>query len=261
MSQEAAAAQAEEAEEDERPAKRPSLLNREGMAETLSYLFRESMLRRDDGGGKALGQDAQLSGSADVQAQEAESVQAAKEGECASKDPPNCRVHGTPLKKQEKAEEEEEEKEAKPGSLPKQWKPLPVMNQISPVEAKSRLKKGIVAKDPLGNDITLDESILTHWQEAHKTQQDIDRRLSYLPIIEQSIKTPAEIWEQDDGTRIYMAAYLSPDEGRIYPLSFTVSNDSARIKTYFPREHSIQNKRKGKLLYQVEQKARNTSGA
>ena len=83
-SESVAAANAEDDEEPEedRPKKRRSLLNREALASTLSELFSASLLARKE---------------AEVQAA------ASDNGECRSKDPSHCRVHGTPLKKQEKA--------------------------------------------------------------------------------------------------------------------------------------------------------------
>ena len=95
----------EEPEED-RPKKRRSLLNREALASTLSELFSESLLARKGANVEAAASD---------------------NGECRSKDPSHCRVHGKPLKKQEEATKEdskepEETKESKESKEPEEPK-------------------------------------------------------------------------------------------------------------------------------------------
>ena len=218
-SESVAAANAEDDEEPEedRPKKRRSLLNREALASTLSELFSASLLARKE---------------AEVQAASATPQQTPME-ECKSKDPPHCRVHG----------------------FPKDWKPLPYTPTISSDEARKKLEAGITVTDPLNNNVTLDGSIIEHWVEEGKSPEDINERLSYLPVIEQGIKTPAEMWEQEDGTRIYMAAYHPIQGGRVYPLSFTVNKDSSKIRTYFTNQRNIELKRRGKKLYPPEEKS------
>ncbi len=218
-----AAANAEDEEpEEDRPKKRRSLLNREELASTLSELFSASLLARKE---------------AEVQAASGTPQETPTE-ECKSKDPPHCINHG----------------------YPKDWKPLPDIPLIDEKKAREQLGKGIVAKDPLGNDVTLDGSIIKHWEDAKKSEKDINNRLSYLPVIEQSIKTPAEIWEYENGSRVYLAAYIhrgyqdDQNKGKVYLLSFTVSSDSSKIQTYFPNEHSIHKKRQGKCLYSAAEK-------
>lgn len=83
----AANAEDEEEPEEDRPKQRRSLLNREALASTLSELFSESLLSRKEAKVEAAASDNE---------------------ECRSKDPPHCRVHGTPLKKQEKSGQKKE---------------------------------------------------------------------------------------------------------------------------------------------------------
>ena len=217
----AANAEDEEEPEEDRPKKRRSLLNREALASTLSELFSESLLARK---------------GANVEAKSAKRPAPPPETppeECESKDKPHCPYHG----------------------FPKDWKPLPDIPRTSITDALKQLKAGITAQDPLGNKITLDRSILRHWVKEKKSKKDIKRRLAHLQVVVQCVKTPAEIWEQEDGTRIYMAAFHSryereyEKEVRVYPMAFTVDNDSLKIQTYYLNIGGINRKRKGKCLY------------
>ena len=164
-------------------------------------------------------------------------------------------------KKKEKAKESsdeaqkdaDEKKEKRPSFYPQNWKPLTISDRMTPAKAKETLERGITETDPLGNKLTMDGSILTHWSDAGKSAEDINERLAHLPVIKKCIKHPAEIWEDEEtGIRTYMAAYCPNDEKKIYPIAFTVQKDKSKIRTYYLSKRGIDTKRKGKLLYQAK---------
>lgn len=72
---------------------------------------------------------------------------------------------------------------------------------MKPEVAREKLNKGVKAQNPLGEEVTLDKRLLEHWAKEGKDAEDIDRRLSALPSIEEVVKNPAEIWQNENGSR------------------------------------------------------------
>ena len=75
-----------------------------------------------------------------------------------------------------------------------------------------------------------------------------------MPLIEEVVKNPAEIWENDNGSRTYLASFIDIHQpGKKYTVAFTQEEDNTVLKTYFINERITENKRKGKRLWQKEQ--------
>lgn len=134
---------------------------------------------------------------------------------------------------------------------PSDWKPITMPNPISPGAARQALEQGIRVQDPLGKELTLDGKILRHWEKAGKSQKDIQTRLSALPLIQMVLRDPAEIWEESNGSRTYLASVLDPykPKGRTYAVAFTMADDNTTLETYFPNSRSVVGKRRGKQLW------------
>lgn len=123
-------------------------------------------------------------------------------------------------------------------------------DKITAEEAREKLAKGIHVKNPLDEEVTLDNRLIEHWEKANKEKSDINKRLAVLPLIEEVVKNPAEIWEADDGKRTYLASVIAPyKKGKSYTVAFTYSNDNSVIETYWTESNQIGNKRAGKKLY------------
>ena len=122
---------------------------------------------------------------------------------------------------------------------------------ITPEEARRRLKNGIRVENPLGEKVTLDSRLEQHWRRGNKSQTDINNRLSALPLIEEVVKNPAEIWENANGSRTYLASVVDPwrANGKSYTVAFTQSVDNTVMETYHINDRITSNKRQGKQLW------------
>ena len=131
-----------------------------------------------------------------------------------------------------------------------QWKPITMPKKTTAKEAREKLAKGVHVKNPLGEEVTLDNRLIKHWENANKTESDINERLADLPLIEEVVKNPAEIWEDEDGKHTYLASVINPHkQGKSYTVVFTYSNDNSVIETYWTDSKQIRKKRVGKNLY------------
>lgn len=134
---------------------------------------------------------------------------------------------------------------------PAQWNPIIMPNKITAKEARLKLEKGIHVKNPLGEEVTLDDRILNHWDGANKKESDINTRLAALPLIVEVVKNPAEIWEDEKGKRTYLASVIDPyDTQKRYTVAFTQDEDNTVIETYWTDSKQIEAKRVGKKLYE-----------
>ena len=150
-------------------------------------------------------------------------------GTCGAENPAECSVHGVP---------------------PQKWKPHTMPDKMSPADARAELTKGTQVKNPLGEDVTLDQRILAHWAREGKSPEDIEKRLAALPLIKQVVANPAEIWENKDGSRTYLASVINPYErGKKYTIAFTQAKNNTTIETYWPEADKVNKKRAGKLLF------------
>ncbi len=134
---------------------------------------------------------------------------------------------------------------------PSSWKPITMPKTIKPQEARERLAKGVRVKNPLGEDVTLNNELLKHWEKAGKREDMINDRLSALPLIEEVVKNPAEIWENNNGSRTYLASVIDPyrQNGKSYTVAFTQEKDNTVLETYHLNSNNAAGKRKGKQLY------------
>lgn len=133
---------------------------------------------------------------------------------------------------------------------PAQWKPIIMPDKITAEEARVKLAKGIHVKNPLGEEVVLDNRIKEHWEKANKEESDINERLVVLPLIEEVIKNPAEIWEDENGKRTYLASVIAPyQQGKSYTVAFTQDKDNTVIETYYPKSNNAVRKRIGKLVW------------
>lgn len=134
---------------------------------------------------------------------------------------------------------------------PTDWKPLMMPDPIKPEAAREKLTKGVKVQNPLGEDVTLDKRLLDHWAKEGKDAEDVDRRLSALPLIEEVVKNPAEIWQNENGSRTYLASVVDPykPKGKSYTVAFTQAADNTVLETYWPNTNSAHSKRKGEQLW------------
>ena len=134
---------------------------------------------------------------------------------------------------------------------PSDWKPITLPNRMNPQEARARLAQGVKVTNPLGEEVTLNNELLNHWAREGKSEDMINARLSALPLIEEVVKNPAEIWENENGSRTYLASVLDPyrQNGKSYTVAFTKAADNTTLETYHIGSTSIGSKRKGKQLY------------
>jgi hypothetical protein len=131
------------------------------------------------------------------------------------------------------------------------WKPIIMPQTIKPEEARAKLTRGVVINNPLGENIKLDNRLIDHWVKAGKTNDDINKRLAALPLIEEVVKNPAEIWENEKGSRTYLASFIDIHQlGKKYTIAFTQEEDNTVIKTYWPESKQIGTKRNGKKIYE-----------
>jgi len=134
---------------------------------------------------------------------------------------------------------------------PRDWKPITMPDRMEPEAARAKLAKGVKAKNPLGEEVTLDGRLLEHWAKEGKTKKDVDTRLAALPLIEEVVKNPAEIWQNDNGSRTYLASVVDPyrSKGKSYTVAFTQTADHTVLETYYNNERITDNKRTGKKLW------------
>ena len=134
---------------------------------------------------------------------------------------------------------------------PADWKPLMMPDPIKPEVAREKLAKGVKVQNPLGEDVTLDKRLLEHWAKEGKDAEDVNRRLSALPLIEEVVKNPAEIWQNENGSRTYLASVVDPykPKGKKYTVAFTQTADNTVLETYFINERITENKRTGERLW------------
>lgn len=134
---------------------------------------------------------------------------------------------------------------------PADWKPLTMPDPIKPEAARKKLAEGVTVQNPLGEDVTLDERLLEHWAKEGKDAEDVNRRLSALPLIEEVVKKPAEIWQNENGSRTYLASVVDPykPKGKKYTVAFTQTADNTVLETYFINERITENKRTGERLW------------
>lgn len=122
------------------------------------------------------------------------------------------------------------------------WKPIIMPPTIKPAEARAKLSRGIILKNPLEENIKLDNRLIEYWVKAGKSNDDINTRLAALPLIEEVIKNPAEIWENDNGSRTYLANFIDMHQpGKKYTIAFTQEEDNTVLKTYFINERITEN--------------------
>ena len=138
---------------------------------------------------------------------------------------------------------------------PADWKPLLMPDPIKPEAAREKLAKGVKVQNPLGEDVTLDKRLLEHWAKEGKNAEDVNRRLSALPLIEEVVKNPAEIWQNENGSRTYLASVVDPykPKGKSYTVAFTQTADNTVLETYWPDTNSAHSKRKGEQLWPKRQ--------
>lgn len=138
---------------------------------------------------------------------------------------------------------------------PADWKPLMMPDPIKPEVAREKLAKGVKVQNPLGEDVTLDKRLLEHWAKEGKDAEDVNRRLSALPLIEEVVKNPAEIWQNENGSRTYLASVVDPykPKGKSYTVAFTQTADNTVLETYWPDTNSAHSKRKGEQLWPKRQ--------
>lgn len=140
---------------------------------------------------------------------------------------------------------------------PSEWKPIIMPDKMSAEEARAELAKGIKITNPLGEEITLDNRIINHWQRENKTKDDLNRRLAALPLIKEVVKNPAEIWEKEDASRTYIAGFIDPYiTGKKYAIAFTQAKDNTIIETYWADAEKVNKKRAGKLLFSKNARSR-----
>lgn len=126
------------------------------------------------------------------------------------------------------------------------WADLPAApKRIAPQEARLRLEQAQQITDPFGRQVTFDERALAHWLERDKPAADIEGRLRLLPLAEQAVRSPREVWEQR-GQTAYVSAFRRGGEGAdgrgvvvfVYP--------DDRVETYFVNQlRWLDNVRKG----------------
>ena len=112
--------------------------------------------------------------------------------------------------------------------------------------------------------MTIDNTMLAHFDAKGNSDKEIEesgRRLTLLPYLERALERPAEIWEDPDGTRKYLAAGLMEGkkkdgerkEGKLAIIAITLSRDknNTKINTFYPGQEmsNLRAKRNGKLLY------------
>ena len=138
---------------------------------------------------------------------------------------------------------------------PADWKPLMMPELIKPEAAREKLAKGVKVQNPLGEDVTLDKRLLEHWAKEGKDTEDVNRRLSALPLIEEVVKNPAEIWQNENGSRTYLASVVDAykPKGKSYTVAFTQTADNTVLETYWPNTNSAHSKRKGEQLWPKRQ--------
>ena len=90
---------------------------------------------------------------------------------------------------------------------------------------------------------------LAHWKEAGKSEEDIQQRLSQLPLMRELVKHPAEIWEDEETGRLtYLASAIGRD-GKKYIVGFTPGGEEDYLETFWPDSKRIGKKRQGKKIF------------
>lgn len=141
------------------------------------------------------------------------------------------------------------EKPENPKRTPKDWVPLQEPERISPEAARKQLAEGLRETDPLGHVVTLDERMIAHWEERGKSEEDINLRLSQLPLMRELVKRPGEIWEDEErGSLTYLASAIGFD-GKKYIVGFTPGGEDDYLETFWPDSKSLGKKRQGKNIY------------
>lgn len=153
----------------------------------------------------------------------------------------------------EDGDECENHKKGKPCRIhdkrPEEWVPIQEPDRISPDEARRLLEEGQEESDPLEHAVKLDTRMVAHWKEAGKSEEDIQQRLSQLPLMRELVKHPAEIWEDEETGRLtYLASAIGRD-GKKYIVGFTPGGEDDYLETFWPGSRSLGSKRKGKKIY------------
>lgn len=130
---------------------------------------------------------------------------------------------------------------------PADWVPLQEPERITAEEARKLLASGQTETDPLGRIVKLDNRMIEHWEENAKSREDINHRLSQLPLMRALINKPAEIWKNGDRLT-YLASAIGID-GKKYIVGFSPTGKDDYLETFWPDSKSLGSKRKGDKIY------------
>lgn len=206
-----------------------------------------------------------------------------KKRKCRAKDPSKCPYCHPDMKGDQDRTRNPEDEDKKPeeaaGAPPErtastasrdehptnEWRPITAPPTITPQEATERLKAGIKVRNPLGDEVTLDETLLKHWKAEEeaarnknkepKEQGDINARLTRLPLIEEVIRHPHEIWERDNANGLVSHTYLAKvleaerEKGQGFMVAFTKTGDTATLETYYINKRVTSSKRTGRRIW------------
>ena len=117
----------------------------------------------------------------------------------------------------------------------REWQNLPEPPPaIQPEEARARLEKGFSVQAGDGEEVTLGQSVLDHWEiEKNKGVADIKGRLARLDMAIATVENPVEVWQQDT-QKAYVKLFEKPTGGKTGCAVFVRPDGKAR--TYFPKD-------------------------
>lgn len=74
-------------------------------------------------------------------------------------------------------------------------------------------------------------------------------------MIKEVVKDSAEIWQNENGSRTYLASVVDPYKPKVknYTVAFTQTADNTVLETYWPDTNSAHSKRKGEQLWPKKQ--------
>ncbi len=111
------------------------------------------------------------------------------------------------------------------------------------------LKQSRVVVSADNKQVIFGPTLLNHWVEKGKTEEDKQGRLRHIREAVRAISAPHEIWEQANGQRTYFRVYKD-GKGAFYMAGFVVgSSGDVRSLVFTRKKGTARSQRKGTLRY------------
>lgn len=111
---------------------------------------------------------------------------------------------------------------------------------------------GVHVQTPLGDDVSMDEQTFMHILENNASERSW--RLRNLPLVVETLKNPAEVWQGFKGNKVHIARFRVGDKPRVV----VAVTHGRRVVTFYAEKNYpewMDRYRRGKLLYKRKETA------